>query len=178
MKPLFPPVKKLLFLFLPLLLLAVANARFVPTFSFEELMQRCDLVLIIEHESTRETDARDEARSGVGRLTTAKVRSVLKGAHGEGRITIRHFYYQPNPNAPNSIVFPPEATNIPLSRDKKIAYLQGPWCYLAFLKRNHDGTYVPVVDAYDSALSFISLVDSAVIAHLCGAFPKPPSTGP
>ncbi|WP_035602619.1 hypothetical protein [Haloferula sp. BvORR071] len=158
-------------------LLSIAHARFAPSYTFEELMQRSDLVVIIEHESTRQTDERDEERYGSGRLTTAKILTTLKGESKETKISIRHIYYPRNPNSPNSVEFPDTKEQVPLSRGTKTTYANPPWRYLAFLKKGPDGTYVPSVDAYDSALCFLSLVDSGIVAWLAEPPPKAEDKG-
>jgi hypothetical protein len=142
-----------------------AHARFAPSYTFEEHMQRSDLVVIMEHESTRETEERDEAGGGSGRMTTAKVLTVLKGECKDSRISIRHIHYRPTPAAPNAVVFPASAS-ITVKKGSMTLFVHSPWRYIAFLKRDRDGTYVPSVDAFDSALCFLNLMEPHVIARL------------
>jgi hypothetical protein len=144
---------------------SLAHARFAPSYTFEELMQRSDLVLIIEHESTRETEERDEAHGGTGRLTTAKVLTVLKGECKDSRISIRHLHYQPTPAAPNAVVFP-ASTSVTVKKGSMTLFVHAPWRYIAFLDRDRDGTYVPSVDAFDSALCFLNLMEPHIMARL------------
>jgi hypothetical protein len=144
---------------------SLAHARFSPSYTFEELRQRSDLVLIIEHESTRETEERDEARGGAGRLSTAKVLTVLKGECKDLRISIRHLHYAPSPSAPNAVVFP-SSRSVTLKKGSMTLFVHSPWRYIAFLKRDHDGTYVPSVDAFDSALCFLNLMEPHIMARL------------
>ena len=145
---------------------SLALARFAPQYTFEELMQRSDLVVIIEHESTRETEERDEAGGGLGRLTTAKVLTTLKGECKDAKISIRHIYYHPTPNSPNSVEFPATRGPIQLKKGSMTLYVNPPWRYIAFLKRDRDGTYIPSVDAFDSALCFLNLMEPHILARL------------
>jgi hypothetical protein len=145
---------------------SLALARFAPGYTFEELMQRSDLVVIIEHESTRETDERDEAQGGTGRLTTAKVLTTLKGEFKDSRISIRHLHYAPAPNAPNPVEFPESNRPIQVKKGSMTLFVNSPWRYIAFLKRDRDGTYVPSVDAFDSALCFLNLMEPHIMARL------------
>ena len=145
---------------------SLAYSRFAPGYSFEDLMQRSDLVVIIEHESTRETEERDEARGGTGRLTTAKVLTTLKGECKDSRISIRHLHYAKSPSSANAVEFPGSAGPIMVKKGTMTYFVHPPWRYIAFLKRDRDGTYVPSVEAFDSALCFLSLVEPGVIATL------------
>lgn len=147
---------------------SLAHARFAPSYTFEELMQRSDLVVIVEHESTRQTEERDEARGGTGQLTTAKVLTTLKGEckDKDSRISIRHLHYEPSPNVPNAVEFPGSTGSITLKKGTMTFFVHPPWRYMAFLKRDRDGTYVPSVDAFDSALCFLSLVEPGIISKL------------
>lgn len=145
---------------------SLAYSRFAPSYRFEELMQRSDLVEIIEHESTRETEERDEARGGTGRLTTTKVLTTLKGECKDSRISIRHLHYAKSPNSPRSVEFPRSTEPIALKKGTMTYFVQQPWRYIAFRKRDRDGTYVPSVEAFDSALCFLSLVEPGVIDTL------------
>jgi hypothetical protein len=163
-----PPSMRILICLLILSFHSLAHARFAPRYSFEELMQRSDLVVIIEHESTRETEERDEAHGGTGRLTAAKVLTTLKGECNDARISIRHLHYEPTPNSPNAVEFPGSPGPITLKKGTMTFFVHPPWRYIAFLKQDRDGTYVPSVDAFDSALCFISLVESGVIDKLAG----------
>ena len=160
------PSMKTLICLLILSFHSLAHARFAPNYSFEELMQRSDLVVIIEHESTRETEEHDEAQGGAGRLTTAKVLATLKGECTDAKISIRHIYYHPTPNSPNSVEFPASRAPIQLKKGSMTISVNSPWRYIAFLKRDSDGTYVPSVDAFDSALCFLNLTQPHIMARL------------
>jgi hypothetical protein len=139
----------------------VATARFGVSFTYDELMKISDLVVIIEHESTRESEANDSL-GGSGRITTAKVLTRIKGNFNEEKITIHHFFYANSPNAPNHVTFPSKAAprirveiNTPFVRGTR--YFEPTRQYLAFLKKQNDGTYIPVTPQFDSDLSFITL---------------------
>lgn len=138
-----------------------ALARVSPSFTYTELMNISDLVVLIEHESTKEFEARDSL-GGAGRITTAKVLTQLKGEFNEEKITIHHFFYANTPNAPNHVTFPPEIASTcslqmttPAFRGTR--FINPTRQYLAFLKKQEDGSYIPVTPQYDSNLSFVPI---------------------
>lgn len=133
-----------------------ALARFVPSFTYEQLMEMSDLVVLMEHESTTGSDATD-AQGGSGQITTAKVLALLKGTAGMESLKIQHFSYPRTPNAPNHVVFPPaEVRTCAISTATRGTLFVAPTLqYLAFLKRQEDGSYVAATPQYDSALSFL-----------------------
>jgi hypothetical protein len=159
-------MRTLIYLLVTLSFQSLAHARFAPSYTFEELMQRSDLVVIIEHENTRETEERDETSGGTGRLTVAKVLTTLKGKCKDSRISIRHLHYEPSPNCPKAVEFPSSTGSVTLKKGTMTLFVHPPWRYIAFLKRDRDGTYVPSVDAFDSALCFLSLVEPGALAKL------------
>lgn len=84
----------------------------------------------------------------------------------DAKISIRHLYYASSPNSPNSVEFPANRGPIQLKKGSMTLFVNSPWRYIAFLKRNSDGTYVPSVDAFDSALCFLNLTEPHIIAKL------------
>ncbi len=138
-----------------------ALARFAPSFTYAELLKISDLVVLIEHESTKEFDAKDSL-DGAGRITTAKVLSPLKGEINTGKITIHHFFYPFSPNAPNHVTFPrADASTCSIQKATSFGggtlFVRPTRQYLAFLKRQEDGSYIPATPQYDSNLSFVPL---------------------
>ena len=138
-----------------------ALARVAPTFTYADLLKISDLVVLIEHESTKESEASDSFY-GAGRITTAKVLAQLKGEFNGEKITIHHFHYANTPNAPNHVIFPPEAASpcileIATPTLGKTIPINPTRQYLAFLKKQEDGSYIPATPQYDSNLSFVPL---------------------
>lgn len=138
-----------------------ATARFTPSFTHAELLKISDLVLIIEHDSTKASEEKDSL-GGRGRITTAKVLTQLKGNFNEETITIHHFFYPNSPNSPNHVTFPSKAAStvalqIKTPSVRGTRYIQPIRRFLAFLKKQEDGSYIPVTPQYDSKLSFIPL---------------------
>jgi hypothetical protein len=138
-----------------------ATARFTPSFTYAELLKISDLVLIIEHDSTKASEERDSL-GGRGRITTAKVLTQIKGNFNDEKITIHHFFYPASPNSPNHVTFPSKAAStvalqIRTPSVRGTSYIQPIRQFLAFLKRQEDGTYIPVTPQFDSKLSFIPL---------------------
>jgi hypothetical protein len=138
-----------------------ALARVFPSFTYTELMNISDLVVLIEHESTKEFEARDSL-GGSGRITTAKILTQLKGEFNDEKITIHHFFYPNTPNVPNHVTFPPAITSTSILQMTTPAFRGSLFInptrqYLAFLKKQKDGSYIPVTPQYDSNLSFVPL---------------------
>lgn len=132
-----------------------ASARILPYFSYEELMAMSDLVVLMEHESTKETGITD-AQGGSGRITTAKVLTVLKGKIEGKNLTIEHFDYGATPSAPNHIIFPQRnAEDCLMQAAKYTLFVRPTRHYLAFLKLQKNGTYSAVTPQFDSQLSFL-----------------------
>ena len=138
-----------------------ALARISPSFTYADLLELSDLVVLIEHESTKESEASDSL-GGEGRITTAKVLTRLKGISNEEKITIHHFFYPNTPNSPNHVTFPPKAAStcsleIATPTLRGTIFINPTRQYLAFLKKQEDGSYIPVTPQYDSNISFVPL---------------------
>jgi len=119
-------------------------------------MEMSDLVVLMEHESTTGSEATD-AQGGLGQITTAKVLALLKGTAEMESLKIQHFSYPSTPNGPNHVVFPPAevGTCAIVTGTRRTLFVAPTRQYLAFLKRQEDGSYVPATPQYDSALSFL-----------------------
>jgi len=132
-----------------------ASARFLPYFSYEELVALSDLVVLIEHESTKETEVAD-AQGGSGRLTSAKVLAVLKGKIEGKNLAIEHFDYGATPSAPNHVIFPTSQVGGYWIQSARCGLFVEPTRqYLAFMKLQQNGTYTSVTPQFDSRLSFL-----------------------
>jgi hypothetical protein len=136
-----------------------AWARFIPSYTFEELMKMSDLVVLMEHEATLESEARDP-RGGSGRVTTAKILAVLKGESEEVKLTIHHFFYASSPQSPNHVTFPPAEAEMCSLRTatpsgRGTLFVTPTRRYLAFLKKQENGSCIPVTPQFDSNASFM-----------------------
>jgi hypothetical protein len=155
-------MRKIFIAFIAVVFLSqVAIARFAPRYTYDELLKISDLVVVIEHESTKESEVEDSL-GGKGRITSAVVLTQFKGDVKEKKISIHHFAYPDSPNAPNHVTFPSNAAppiyfeiNTPSVRCT--LPIDPTRHYLAFLKKQEDGSYIPVTPQYDSNLSFFPL---------------------
>ncbi len=134
-----------------------AFARFSVSFTFDELLMMSDLVVLMEHEATKASGVTD-SQGGIGRITTAKILTKLKGEAKSDRITIHHFFYEDGPNVPNHVTFLREdAGTCSFRTAGRTLFINPARQYLAFLKKQDDGSYIPVTPQYDSNLSFVPL---------------------
>ena len=150
-------------------------ARFSPSYTYEELVKISDVVVIMEHESTEETTATDKL-GGLGRVTIAKVLIAFKGKASE-KVTIHHFFYHPVPSAPNCVIFPPALTpelqmQISTPNTKGTVFIRPARQYIAFLKIQADGSYIPATPPYDSNLSFLPIGNDLSFLY---KYPIPPN---
>lgn len=150
------PMKPLILLLLAIMsFCSMASARITPYFSYEDLMEKSDLVVVMEHISTAPTANTDE-QGGRGQLTTAKVLLVLKGKIDSKDLSIEHFYYPILPSSPNPIVFPsPQASRSMMQSARSAIFIEPTRQYLAFMKLQKNGTYTSVTPHFDSSLSFL-----------------------
>jgi len=125
-----------------------AQARRVRLWTYQELLDKADFVVIARPTATGDSQERLQSLSGmaqpvVGVETKFQVSAVLKGEKSTKEFVLHH--YRPDgffrvPNGPTFITFDP-AKKRP---------------YLLFLVREADGRYAPVVGQIDPALSGIS----------------------
>jgi hypothetical protein len=135
----------------------LSSARFLPSYTHEELMVLSDLVVLMEPVSTKETEATD-AQGGMGRATIAKVLLVLKGTIKEKNLTIEHFHYGATPNSPNHVIFPSSQAKGYLIQSARCGMFVEPTRqYLAFMKLQKNGTYTSVTPQFDSKMSFFAV---------------------
>jgi len=158
-------MKLALTLTIALCLSSVGHARFGGDYTFEQLFEMSDLVVVIEHRSTERTDDIGEAKKGgKGLLTTAQIIGTLKGTSASKTIKIRHFLYSRYPKSEpgDCIRFPglDEKARVVATSKGRTSFFRPPWQYIAFLKRQDDGLYVPTLPQERSADSFRTLVDS------------------
>jgi hypothetical protein len=166
-------------------LASAAHARFGGDFTFEQLFEMSDLVVMIEHKSTERTDDRGEAKQGgKGLITTAQIRGTLKGDSSSKTIKIRHFLYDgPKSEPGDGVRFPGfdetgriVVTSTPAKR--ATAFFRPPWQYIAFLKRQHDGLYVPILPQERSADCFLMVVSSEAFHGISTAERPPQAPNP
>jgi hypothetical protein len=153
-------VSALAFAMLP----ALTLARTVPNWSFDELFEKSDLVLIVTRLGTWDTPAeRDKApfdRPEDAEMLTPvfsalTVHSVIKGEYAEKEFILNHHRldqarYGPRDigNGPNLIVFTTDSAP-PLKKAE----------YMLFLKKNDAGMFLPVTGMFDSLYSVKQLVE-------------------
>src|SRR6478609_2245647 len=158
-------------------LTSVGFARFGGNYTFEQLYEMSDLVVLIEHQSTEMTEDKGEANhGGEGLLTTAKIIGTLKGSSSSKTIKIRHFRYDrvPKSEPGDGVRFPGfDETGRFVETSTKIetstapwttgAFFRPPYQYIAFLKRQDEELYVPTLPQERSADSFMMLIGSNTI---------------
>ena len=141
----------LLFLVIPLLLVSrdIVAARAVRLWSYQELLEQSDLVVIAAPTATTDTKERNlpgfVGQPVIGMETRFAVASVLKGDRSLTNIVLHH--YRPAqdhyivPNGPTFVSFA-------LSNEPSAP----PRTYILFLSREADGLYAPVVGQVDPGL--------------------------
>jgi hypothetical protein len=164
---------------------ASLHARAVRIWSYDELLKASDVVAIVEpikSENNRsQFEWADSAECFQGLSTTFKVHSYFKGANSTTEIVVKHFGHIAGKmfpaNGPELAYFAigPQSFDVSApQKDKPGANeviervsTNNP-CWLAFLKRNDDGTFVPVTGQIDSLMSFRWLAD-----HMPGSIEAP-----
>ena len=134
----------------------VAQGRIMRTWSYQELTDKADAVVIAKPLSTKDTEEKSVLPNispnlpVVGLETELEVRVVLKGEKSLKKITLHHYRLanasQPLINGPMLISFDPQH------------YTR----FLLFLQRDADGRYSPVSGQTDpAAFSVLKLEGSA-----------------
>jgi hypothetical protein len=148
---------------------SAAPARFVPKWTYDQLLDKADLVVLAVPVRTEPADDKPPTHSWPRELvpqnTTLKVRWALKGkAEGE-QIKVLHFKFgEPKKGvdseragflsemtgSPRLVAFRTEPVTVKVGEKTRV--LPAPE-YLLFLKRREDGRYEPVSGRTDPALS-------------------------
>ena len=135
------------------------NARISPAWTFQEMFDKADFVVIAEVVSTKETEERNTLQdiephvAVIGILTDFKSRLVLKGSHSLATFQLHHYRFRSEDDK--------FAANGPDLVDLS-GYHQ---IFLLFLVKEKDGKYAPVTGQTDPAsLSVLELKASVVDA--------------
>jgi hypothetical protein len=142
-----------------------ASARLVNPFTFNELLEKSDVIAIVEairDEPAKDTFKPDNITRFVGINTHFRVHLVLKGKVETKEVTVLHFWNE-EPRIENG----PECADFRFT----ITYTEEHFMngenvgsvavhhperpmWLAFLKKRNDGRFEPVAGQLDSAFSF------------------------
>ena len=128
-------------------LTAPASAHLMPSWSYQQMFDKADVVVIARDAETRDTAERVNLPGVspplvmIGASAEFKSLLVLKGDQTHLTTFTVHYYRLPDP--------PPAIVNGPLLPDFHSAKGSA---YLLFLKKEADGRYAPVTDSMDSAI--------------------------
>jgi hypothetical protein len=143
-------------------------ARAVRIWSYDDLLKASDVVAIVEPiKSENNQDqffelSSDDRGLAHGVSTTFKIHCYLKGASSTTEIVVKHFDgkdVRTLVNAPDLVYFPigPQTFDVSAPQNNQVherySTSTSP-LWLAFLKRNDDGTLAPTAGQMDSVLSF------------------------
>lgn len=155
------------------------SARAERMWSYDQLRDASDVVaILVPLKSENNTDSGvDEGLSAAdyeGVSTTFQVQCYLKGESSGGPIVVKHFkYIKPgwaDPNGPDLVSFQIGRRvykQVPDKENKEVddRFLQETPCWLAFLKKTPDGSFVPVSGQYTASTSFRELLDPFLIGR-------------
>jgi len=144
-------MKKLaLGLALALIFSSLATARLIETFSYEELYEKSDLVVIVElvtvSESKEILSGWGEPDRYEGKVSQFSVGKVLKGNADILTISLLHFAY-----SAKVLLIANGANFVDFSNAEK-------YHYLMFLNEGDEGVFSPVTGHYDAAASVMKIV--------------------
>ena len=140
----------------------VAQARPIGIWTYKDLVEKSDLVVVAKVESVADFDGKVEipqfAEFLTPQVTKFKVEGVLHGEYNGEVIELVHCRFrneQIPPNGPLLAKFESEGRTIRIESGKYKGGLvqEGPPAYLLFLKRREDGRFEPVAGQVDSELS-------------------------
>ena len=124
---------------------AVATARLTRAWTYQEMFDAADLVVIARPTSTKDTDERSKVLDDipvVGVFTEFETRLVLKGPKETTAFTLHHYRLESTDDL--NIVNGPWLIDIQIQPHRIFTFL-------LFLRRERDGVYAPVTDQTDPA---------------------------
>jgi hypothetical protein len=138
----FSVTRKLLSIVLALIVPSVLMGRIMQPWTFREMFDKADLVVIAEVVSTKDTDERStllEEIKVVGVVTDFKSLLILKGPKSATTFQLHHYRLQNKADV--NVMNGPDLVQI------------GPHnpAFLLFLTKEHDGRYAPVTGQTDPA---------------------------
>ncbi|MGH7968357.1 MAG: hypothetical protein ACREIC_06470 [Limisphaerales bacterium] len=139
----------------------IVGARLVPVWSYQELLDKSDLVVLATAIDTKDTKEQIDLPGFVGERvigvnTKFAVSAVLKGDRSQTNIFLHHYRTSDGtniphvPNGPSFVSFAPAENATLFSR-----------AYILFLVREADGRYAPVVGQTDPGSGVKELVSAA-----------------
>jgi hypothetical protein len=130
------------------------TARLVRPWTYQEIFDKSDLVVIATFVSTRDTEERNILRDltppvkVVGVTTEFETRLVLKGPKNVSRFQVHHFRFE-NP-LEATWVDAPQLIRLPTAPQDGVHYA-GHETFLMFLRKEPDGRYAPTTGQTDPA---------------------------
>ena len=142
----------LLFVTVLFILASLASARPVKRWSFQELTEKADLVIVGTVSSAADAKnheyAAAKADTWVAVDTVFSVNSILKGELKSATLTVRHHRYHDR-KAEIEVIDGPSFVKFNSQLKNR---------YLMFLRRNAEGLYEPLTGQYDPGGSFFVLM--------------------
>jgi hypothetical protein len=149
--------KSILWLATLLLAASQASARLARGWTWEEMCDQADLVVIARPTATKDTSEHSkllETIPVIGVHTEFETRLVLKGSHALTSFTLHHYRFasikeeETTANGPNLLRIRIQPFRL--------------HTFLLFLRREKSGIYVPVTDQIDPDVSVIELQTAAL----------------
>jgi len=139
-------MKRILTLLLVLAMPMIVAARAVRAWSYQEMFDQADLVVIAKPTATKDTEEKGRVADFSGPYEVIAVATeleasvIMKGEKTTNQFVLHHYRLahpdQPVANGPNLVAFNPKAHH----------------SFLLFLKKEGDGRYAPVTGQQDPAL--------------------------
>jgi hypothetical protein len=132
----------------------LVTARLVRPWTYQEIFDKSELVVIATFVSTRDTDERNILRDltppvkVVGVTTEFETRLVLKGPQNVSRFQLHHFRFEDPAQA--TWVDAPQLIRLPTPTRDGVHYA-GHETFLMFLRKEQDGRYAPTTGQTDPA---------------------------
>jgi hypothetical protein len=148
--------KSFLFALLIVGLPQILNGRYVQPWSYEEMLEKADLVVVAEWVSTKDTEERtvlpriEPAIRVIGVNTEFEVGIVLKGSRDIKNLTLHHYKLEFKEDSFRAEA--PQLVDIQVPEFRDGRDYPGGGRFLLFLKHEPDGRYVPITGQTDPAV--------------------------
>jgi hypothetical protein len=133
----------------------ILNGRYVQPWSYEEMLEKADVVVVAEWVSTKDTEERailpniEPAIQVIGVDTEFEVTLVLKGARALKNLTLHHYKLEFEEDTRRAEV--PQLVSIQGPDFREGIHYPGGGRFLLFLKHEPDGRYAPITGQTDPA---------------------------
>ena len=136
---------------------------FFKTDTYQQMLDKADLVVIGEWDGMKETDERtilqdfDPAIKVIGVTAEFKTKLVLKGAKDIKRVALHHYRFQSQDD--DLWTFAPQFVRIHAPEVRGKTHYPGGGRLLLFLKKERDGRYAPVTGQVYPAVTSVLFLD-------------------